>query len=57
MERFWKIAANNFLKLENYIKNLENLAIWNKLVEFILENFVTARMKLGQFQNFEKLRE
>ena len=51
---FSKIAANNFLKPQNCIKNLENLAIWDKLPDFILENFATAQVKLGQFQNFKK---
>ena len=49
MELFSKIAANNFLKPQNCNKNLENLAIWDKLPDFILENFATALVKLGQF--------
>ena len=31
-------------------------AIWNKLPECIFENFEIARVKRGQFQNFQKLR-
>ena len=50
MELLLKIAANNFLKPQNCVKNLENLAIWDKLPDFILENFATALVKLGQFQ-------
>ena len=29
-------------------------AIWDKLPERIFENFGIARLKRGQFQNFEK---
>ena len=32
-------------------------AIWDKLLEYIFENFETARAKQGQFQNFQKSRE
>ena len=31
-------------------------AIWGKSPECIFENFETARVKQGQFQNFQKLR-
>ena len=30
--------------------------IWNKLSECIFEDFETARVKRGQFQNFQKSR-
>ena len=29
-------------------------AIWDKLPEWIFENFEIARVKRGQFQNFQK---
>ena len=32
-------------------------AIWDKLPEYIFENFETAQVKRGQFQNFLKSRE
>ena len=31
-------------------------AIWDKLPECICKNFEIARVKLGQFQNFQKSR-
>ena len=31
-------------------------AIWDKLPECIFENFKIARVKRGQFQNFQKSR-
>ena len=31
-------------------------AIWDKLIEYIFENFGIARVKQGQFQNLQKTR-
>ena len=32
-------------------------AIWYKLPEYVFENFETARLKQGQFKNFQKHHE
>ena len=32
-------------------------AIWDKLLEYIFENSEIARVKQGQFQNFQKSRK
>ena len=43
--RSWKVITSN---------HMFGRAIWDKLSECIFENFESARVKRGQFQNFQK---
>ena len=46
-----------FIKNVTYTSNqMFGRMIWDKLPECILENFEIARVKRGQFQNFQKSR-
>ena len=38
------------------MKNVENLANWDKLPNFILGNFGIAQVKIGQVKTFENSR-
>ena len=41
----------------NTSNHMYGRVIWDKLPDCIFENFDTARVKRGQFQNFQKTRE